>query len=146
VDDIPLLLGLLMQMGLSELYNRAVGDHGLPTRLSGSWRGTRWLTFILTQGDHMKYKVEEWVARHQVLLQAVTGQRIVAQQFNDNRLSSLLARLSPAARWEGLEAALWQHTLAVYALGAGAVDEMPRAHIDSTTAAGYHVPEPGGVM
>jgi hypothetical protein len=49
---------------------------------------TIWLAFLLTQGDHTKYKVEGWVERHQEVIAQVTGQIIDPKQFNDNRLSS----------------------------------------------------------
>lgn len=146
VDDIPLLLGVLMQMGIPQIYNQVIGDHGLHTGLSGGWMMTIWIAFILSQADHTKYKVEAWVARHQQLLERVTGQVIVPSEFNDNRLSSLLSRLSQQARWERFEAALWQHSVRVYELAQPRVGELERAHVDSTTACGHHTPHEGGLM
>ncbi|MGH9837704.1 MAG: hypothetical protein ACREEM_02860 [Blastocatellia bacterium] len=65
VGDIPLLLALLMNLGMPEIYDREVGDHGLHTGLSGGWALTIWMVFILTECDHTKYNVEEWVERHE---------------------------------------------------------------------------------
>jgi hypothetical protein len=98
IDDLPLVLGLLMQMGIPQIYDREIRDHGLHTGLSGGWMMTIWLAFIISQGDHTKYKVEDWVARHQEVIAQVTGQVIDAKQFNDNRLSRLLTRLRPEKR------------------------------------------------
>ena len=146
VDDLPLLLGVLMQMGIPQIYNQVIGDHGLHTGLSGGWMLTIWIAFILSQADHTKYKVEAWVARHQQLIERVTGQVIVPSEFNDNRLSSLLSRLSQEERWERFEAALWQHSVKVYELARPSVGELGSAHVDSTTACGHHTPHEGGLM
>ena len=146
IDDIPLLLGVLMQMGVPQIYNQVIGDHGLHTGLSGGWMVAIWLAFILSQADHTKYKVEAWVARHQQLLERVTNQVIVPSEFNDNRLSSLLSRLSQPERWERFEAALWQHSVRVYELAQPSLGELESAHVDSTTACGHHTPHAGGLM
>ena len=146
IDDIPLLLGVLMQMGIPQIYNQVIGDHGLHTGLSGGWMIAIWLAFILSQADHTKYKVEAWVARHQPLLARVTGQVIVPSEFNDNRLSSLLSRVHQPARWERFEAALWHESVRVYELAQPSVGELESAHVDSTTACGHHTHHAGGLM
>ena len=57
LDDLPLVLGLLMQMNLPEIFDREIRDHDLHTGLSGGWMMTIWLAFIITRGDHTKYSV-----------------------------------------------------------------------------------------
>src|SRR5262245_49298702 len=94
VGDLPLLLGLLIKLDLPGIYDRQVQDHGLHTGLSGGWMLALWIVFVLTESDHTKYKLQDWVARHCGLLSQLTGQQIRDADFNDNRLSSLLARLS----------------------------------------------------
>ena len=71
IDDLPLVLGMLMQMGIPHHYDSQIGDHGLHTGLSGGWMLTIWLAFILTKGDHTKYKVEDWVARHKAVIEKI---------------------------------------------------------------------------
>ena len=73
-----------------------------------------WIAFVLTESDHTKYNVESWVERHSALLSRLTGQQIRAVEFNDNRLSSLLSRLSKPEHWEPFEASLWKQSVAVY--------------------------------
>src|SRR5213594_1731497 len=114
LDDLPLVFGLLMQMKLPEIFDREIGDHGLHPGLSGGWMMTIWLAFIISQSDHTKYKVENWVERHQEVIAKCTSQVIVPKEFNDNRLSSLLTRLSKDERWNSFEDALWQHEVEVY--------------------------------
>lgn len=146
VGDIPLLLGLLRKLDVPGLYDRAIKDHGLHTGLSGGWLLTIWLVFLLTEGDHTKYKVQDWVARHAALLSHLCERPIHDGEFNDNRLSSLLARLAVVARWEKLEAALWQHSLTVYQLLQPSVGGLYSAHCDATTVSGYHQVQDEGVM
>ncbi len=146
VDDIPLLLGLLMQMRIAEIYDREVGDYKTHTGLSGGWMLTIWLAYIISQSDRTKYKVEAWVCRHRGVLEQVTGQRFAATDFNDNRLGALLKRLSKGPRWARFEAALWEHSVEAYELSPASIGGLVSAHVDSTTACGYHEIVPDGVM
>lgn len=145
VGDLPLLLGLLIKLGIPGIYDRKIGDHGLHKGLSGGWMLAIWLAFILTECDHTKYKVEAWVARYAELLSTLTGQQIRAADFNDNRLSSLLWRLSQPERWEAFEATLWEQSVAVYQILAPSVGELYSAHCDATTVSGYHQVHEDGV-
>jgi len=146
IDEIPLALALLMQMGLPQIYDREIRDHGLHTGLSGGWMMTIWLAFIISQGDHTKYKVESWVARYREVIARVTGQVIWPKQFNDNRLSALLSRLSAEQRWANFEATLWRSSVEVYELCPVSPTELVSGHVDSTTACGYHPPRADGLM
>lgn len=146
VGDLPLLLGLLIKLDIPAIYDRKIADHGLHTGLSGGWMLAVWIAFVLTESDHTKYKVEDWVERHADLLSHLTGQQIRAAAFNDNRLSSLLWRLSKPARWEPFEAALWDQSVAVYQILSPSVGDLYSAHCDSTTVSGYHQVHDDGVM
>ena len=146
LDDLPLVLGLLMQMKLPEIFDREIGDHGLHPGLSGGWMMTIWLAFIINCGDHTKYRVETWVERHQEVIAKVTGQVIVPQEFNDNRLSSLLTRLSKDNRWDSFETALFEHEVEVYEICPASIGDVVSAHVDSTTACGYQTPKENGLM
>lgn len=146
VGDIPLLLGLLIKLDIPGIYDRQIADHGLHTGLSGGWMLAIWLAFVLTESDHTKYKVEDWVERQADLLSQLTGRQIRAADFNDNRLSSLLSRLSKPERWEAFEAALWDSSVAVYQIFSPSVGQLYSAHCDSTTASGYHQVHDNGVM
>lgn len=146
VDDIPLLLGLLVQMKIATIYDREVGDYKTHTGLSGGWMVTVWLAYILSQGDRTKYKVEAWARQHHAVLTQVIGQPFAPSAFNDNRLGALLKRWSKPRRWARFEAALWEHSVEVYALSPASIGGLLSAHVDSTTACGFHEIAPGGVM
>ncbi|MBI5714031.1 MAG: transposase [Chloroflexi bacterium] len=145
IDDIPLLIGTLIQMGVPELYDREVKDHGHHEGLSGGWLLTVWLTFILSQGDHAKSHVQEWVRRHREVLEKLIQQPIAERDLNDDRLGSVLKRLSHRERWEAFETALWQRQVRVYEVE-GDLSEWVGVWMDSTTAAGYHRVEETGLM
>ena len=145
IDDIPLLIGTLIQMGVPELYDREVKDHGHHEGLSGGWLLTVWLTFILTEGDHAKSHVQEWVTRHHEVLEKLIQQPIAERDFNDDRLGSVLKRLSHRERWEAFETALWQQQVRVYDVE-GESAEWVGVWMDSTTASGYHTIEETGLM
>ena len=53
--------------------------------------------------------------------------------FNVNRLSSLLSRLSKPERWELFETAVWQYSVSVYEILQPGVGNLHSAHLDSTT-------------
>src|SRR5262249_51614896 len=124
LDDLPLVLGLLMQLNLPKIFDSVIEDHGLHIGLSGGWMMTIWLAFIITRGDHTKYKVETWVERHQEVINKVSGQVIVPKEFNDNRLSSLLTRLSSDKRWNSFETALWRREVEVYEICPASVRDL----------------------
>lgn len=146
VGDIPLLLSLAIKLGIPDIYDQEIGDHGSHAGLSGGWMIAIWIVFILTECDHTKYKVEEWIERHAALLSRLSGQQIRAVEFNDNRLSSLLSRLSKLERWERFEAAVWEQSVSVYEILEPSVGKLHSAHFDSTTASGYHQVHENGVM
>lgn len=146
VDDIPLLLGLLMQLQIAEIYDRAVGDYKTHTGLSGGWMVTIWLAHIISQGDRTKDKVETWARQHQAVIEKVTGKSCAPSDFNDNRLGALLKRLSKPRRWARFESALWEHSVEVCQLSPASIGGLVSAHIDSTRACGFHEIQPGGVM
>jgi transposase len=140
VDDIPLLLGLMQRLQLPELLDRHLGNHGNHQGLSNGWLAVLWLAFIVSEGDHRKSTVQDWIERHQFTLQRLVGQPFRPGEFNDDRLGIVLRRLHPAPTWAAVEAELWQNTLEVYEIPTTGV------RLDSTTVSGYHTPTEGGLM
>lgn len=132
VDDIPLLIGLAQQLGLPEIMDKHMGRHGHHQGLSNGWLATVWLAYILSEGDHRKYSVEDWAEKHKRTLEQLVGQPIRQVEFSDDRLGIVLRRLSPPTTWEALESDLWSSTVAVYEI------QMTGVRLDSTTTYGYH--------
>lgn len=146
IGDVPLLIGLMIQMGLPELYDRTIGDHGLHHGLSGGWMMLIWLSFILSQADHAKVHVESWVRPREALLSDLTGQAIRAGDFNDTKLSALLSRASRPPAWEAFERALWDSSVEVYQIEPPSVGGLISRMVDSTTAYGYHTIQDEGLL
>ena len=140
VDDIPLIIGLMQKLHLPEILDRHLGNHGNHQGLSNGWLATLWLAYILSESDHRKYTVQDWVEGHQHTLDRLIGQPIRPVECNDDRLGIVLRRLSNTQTWEALEAELWQSTLKVYVI------EVEGIRLDSTTTYGYHRTREDGLM
>ena len=76
VDDVPLLLGFLVRLQLPEVLDRHFPAHPLHQGLSNGWLTTVWIAYILSQADHRKSHVQEWVESLGQSLEALIGQTI----------------------------------------------------------------------
>ncbi len=140
IDDFPLLLAVMQRLGLPEILDRHLKRHGLHEGLSWGWISTIWLAHILSQGDHRKLPVQSWVEQAQETIVRITGlTELTALDFTDDRLTTLLARLSRPAIWTAIEQELGESLIRVY--------ELPTARIrlDATTVSGYHA-DPGSAL
>ena len=140
VDDIPLLLEQMQRMGLPTLLDTHFPTHGNWTGLSLGWVSTIWLSAILSQGDHRMVHVEPWVAKRLWTLGTTTGHMVTRVDCTDDRLESVLRRLSHDERWGAFESVLHQHTVRVYALSS------ERVHVDSPSANAYATVSDGGLF
>ena len=140
VDDVPLLLGFLIKLGLPQILDRHLPAHPLHQGLSNGWLIAVWITYILSQADHRKCHVRDWATGLHHTLESVTGQSFRPVDFTDDRLTLVLQRLSDPTVWGLLEADLWQSTCDVYEL------PVERIRLDSTTSYGYHTVTEGGLM
>jgi transposase len=52
VDDVALLSGQRVKMGLPEVLDRHIPRHWTQRGLSWGWTAVIWLAYILTEGDH----------------------------------------------------------------------------------------------
>ena len=141
VDDVPLLLGFLIRLGLPEVLDRHRPPHPLHQGLSNGRLITVWITYILSQADHRKSPVQEWADGLQHTLATLIGQPIRPAEFSDDRLTLVLNRLSDPDVWHELEADLWHTQCDVYAL-----PPVQRVHLDATTSYGYHTIDDVGLM
>lgn len=136
VDDIPLLMGQQVAMGLPTLIDEVINGHGNRGGLSIGWTIAGWLSFILSEADHRMSYVEAWAAKRMQTLQALIpgpgGTPVRVQDFDDDRLGDVLRYLSDDGTWQVLEQRLGAQLVSVYAL------PVARVHLDSTTATLYH--------
>jgi transposase len=105
--------------------------HWLQQGLSWGWTATIWLAHIISQGDHRKLTVRDWVRQAHRTLEQVTELDIRETDFTDDRLTIVLRHLADEQRWQAIERELGEHLVRVYAL-----EEQP-IRVDATTVSGY---------
>ena len=132
IDDVPLLLGVMQRMELVQILDHHIPPHWKQRELSWGWTAVIWLAYILTEGDHRKSSVEEYIRGMQTTLKEVTGQEVSEADFTTDRLANLLKYLSQASSWNSLEQELNERSIEVYALPTEVV------RVDATTVSGYH--------
>ena len=116
VDQLPVIYGLLQKMNIQATIDSAIQPHGHWQGLSIGWVVTIWLMHILTQHTHRMDCVQEWVAKHLVVLRKLTRQKVTALDFTDDRLALCLRYLAPSATWANLEKRLTRGLIQVYDL------------------------------
>lgn len=132
IDDVVLLLNVMKQIRLPEITNEHLPRHGNEKGLDWGWVTVIWLSYILSQGDHRKVKVREWVNQRKSSIEKVTGIKLRETDFTDDRLGILLRRISEETSWRGLEQTLNKQSIQVYEL------PIETVRIDGTTNSGYH--------
>lgn len=145
IDDFVLLLQVMLRLKLPSLLDHHLPRHRLqagqrtspPPPKAGDmgswgWVATIWLAHIVSQGDHRKLTVRDWVRQAHDTLERVTGQDIRDTDFTDDRLTIVLRELSRPAIWQAIEQEVGQHTVRVYDLPPECV------RLDAPTVSGYH--------
>src|SRR3989304_2660525 len=132
LDDFVLLIKMMERLDLPEILDRHIPRHWLQEGLSWGWVATIWLANILSQGDHRKLTVRDWVRQPRVAREETTGLRIRDTDFTDDRLAIVLRVLSTPDYWHPIERDLGQNTVRVYDL------DRERVRVDASTVSGYH--------
>ena len=132
VDDVALLIGQMVKMGLPEVLDRHIPRHWTQRGLSWGWTAVIWLAYIVTEGDHRKVSVETYLKGMHHTLSHLTAQVIEPLDFSDDRLSHLLQHLSKPAYWHQIEHDLNARSIEVYDLRQDVI------RCDATTVSGEH--------
>lgn len=140
IDDFVLLLEIMKRLGFAAILDQHLTRHGLQQGLSWGWIATVWLAHILSQGDHRKLTVRDWVRQAHETVERVIGLDIRETDFTDDRLTLLLRRLSQPEAWHAIELELGQSIVRVYDL------KPKRVRLDATTVSGYHTGSEEGVF
>jgi transposase len=140
IDDIVLLLHVMMQMSLPQLLNKHLPRHWKQQGLDWGWVIVIWLSYILSEGDHRKVVVREWVEQRRQTIEQVCGIEIRDTDFSDDRLSIVLHHLSQAHLWQPIERELNAQTLRAYELKPEVI------RLDTTTVSGEHLVSEGGLF
>jgi transposase len=140
VDDIPLLIGMMTRMGLPQVLDRHTPTHWNQRELSWGWTTTIWLAYIVSEGDHRKVAVKQYVKNLPFTLGHLTGQTISEEDFDDDRLSVVLNYLNDPRYWHPIEEELSRRTIRVYELNTDVI------RCDASTGSGYHRVREGGLF
>jgi transposase len=140
VDDVALLIGQMVKMGLPEVLDRHIPRHWRQRGLSWGWTAVIWLAYILTEGDHRKVSVETYLKGMQHTLHHLTAQVIEPLDFSDDRLSHLLKHLSKPAYSHQIERDLNERSIEIYDLSQDVI------RCDATTVSGDHEVTEGGLL
>ena len=116
IDDFVVLLTLMKQMDLPTILDRQLKRHHLQQGISWGWTACIWLAHIISQGDHRKLTVRDWVRQAYSTLKEVTELEIRETDFTDNRLTIVLRYLSEESRWQLIEQDLGKHLVKIYDL------------------------------
>ena len=94
INNVPLLLGVIEQMGIRDLIDAHVTPHG-------SWQGASvgtvvslWLCHILAERDHRLVAVRDWVAQRSVTFNTLLDLTLRDTDCTDDRLAKVLSMLS----------------------------------------------------
>src|SRR5712664_4305511 len=74
VDDVALLIGQMVTMGLPEILDRHIPRHWTQRGISWGWTAVIWLASIVTEGDHRNVSVETYLNGMQQTLRHLTAQ------------------------------------------------------------------------
>jgi transposase len=140
VDDVALLIGQMVKMGMPEVLDRHIPRHWRQRGLSWGWTAVIWLAYIVTEGDHRKVSVEPYLKGMHHTLSRLTAQVIEPLDFSDDRLSHLLTHLSKPAYWHAIERDLNARSIEVYDLSQGVI------RCDATTVSGDHEVTEAGLV
>src|SRR5262245_41828305 len=132
VDDVALLIGQMVKMGLPEVLDRHIPRHWTQRGLSWGWTAVIWLAYIVTEGDHRKVSVETYLKGMRHTLSHLTAQNLDPLDCSDDRLSHLLTHLSKLAYWPQSEHDLNAQSIEVYDLSQDVI------RCDATTVSGAH--------
>src|SRR3989442_2480102 len=132
VDDVALLIGQMINMGLPEILDRHIPRHWKQRGISWGWTAVIWLAYILTEGNHGKVSTEAYVKGMHHTLSHLSGQVIDPLDCSDDRLGHLLKHLSKPTYWHEIERDLNERSIEVYELSQDVI------RCDATTASGHH--------
>jgi transposase len=140
VDDVALLIGQMVTMGLPEVLDRHIPRHGTQRGRSWGWTAVIWLASIIPEGDHRNVSVETSLQGMHHTLSHLTAQVIEPLDLRDDRVSHLRHHVSKPASWHQIERDLHARSIAVHALPQDVI------RCDATTVSGHHEVTAGGLV
>jgi transposase len=139
-DDVALLIGQMVKLGLPEVLDRHIPRHWRQRRISWGWTAVIWLASIVTEGDHRNVSVATYRQGMHHPLSRLTAQVIEPLDVRDARLSHRLKHLSKPAYGPPIAQELKARSLEVSPLPQDVIRG------DATTVSGAHEVTAGGLL
>jgi transposase len=132
VNSLPLLLGIITEMGIRDLIDTHVTPHG-------NWEGASvgtivslWLSHILQERDHRLVSVRDWATERVQTINRLLHITLRDTDCTDDRLATILSMLGDPTIQAALDADLLQRWVRIYRLPTNTV------RLDSTSVSVYH--------
>ncbi len=135
INSLPLLLGIMEDMGIRHLLDQHVTPHGHWQGISPGTAVTIWLSCLLQERDHPLVLVRDWANARAHTLNTLLGITLRDTDCSDDRLAIILTMLGDPTTQAALDAALVQQWVRVYRLPTQTI------RLDSTSVSVYHDPE-----
>jgi transposase len=132
VDDVALLIGQMVKMGLPAVLDRHIPRHWTQRGIRWGWTALIWLAYSSTEGDPRKVSVATYLKGMHHTLSHLTAQVIEPLDFSDDRLRHLLQHLRKPAYGHQIEHDLHAQSSEVYDLRQDVL------RCDATTVSGDH--------
>lgn len=114
VDDIPLLLAIMAELGIQQEIDREIELHGLWQGCSVGILVVVWLCYMLTEQDHRLEPVQRWVNSRQSLFNRLLGLELRETDFTDDRLANVLTMLGAEEKQEMIAQRLSRDWITMY--------------------------------
>jgi hypothetical protein len=131
INELPLLLGIVEELGIRQRIDAQVRPHGGGQGISVGTVVRSWLCHRLMERDQRLVGVREWAAARTQTLNDRLGVRLRPTDLTDDRLAHVLTLLRTAAEQAVLDADLVGDWLRRYALPRQTV------RLDSTSVSVY---------
>ncbi len=135
INSLPLLLGIMEDMGIRQLIDQHITPHGHWQGISVGTAVTIWLSYLLQERDHRLVLVRDWATARAHTLNTLLDITLRDSDCSDDRLANVLTMLGDPATQAALDAALVQQWVRVYRLPTETI------RLDSTSVSVYHDPE-----
>ena len=141
INSLPLLLGIINDMGIAALLDEHVRPHGHWQGISVGTLVSIWLCHLLIERDHRLVMLRDWTQERKESINSLLSIALRDTDCTDDRLANVLSRLGDARVQAALDAALLSRWVRVYALPTETV------RLDSTSVSVYHDPaEPDSLL
>ena len=132
INSVPLLLGVIEQMGIRDVIDAHVTPHGAWQGASVGTLVSLWLCHILAERTHCLVAVRDWVAERTQTFNTLLALTLRDTDCTDDRLANVLTMLGDATTQATLDRAMLGQWVRVYRLPTETL------RLDSTSVSVYH--------